>query len=96
MATIRAALTEDRAEHVQMIIEEHTALVRMADQKREQRMASVLSALEIPNGVSVRFGRDADGPALTYEGPDISPATEADGISQASEKSTAPVSAGDP
>lgn len=72
---IRKALSPDREAHVAMILEEHAALIRQADRKRDERMAPLLAALEIPEGILVnREPRDVSGVAhLVYDGPDIAP-----------------------
>lgn len=66
----RSDLSESQEAFVAMILEEHAALIRHADQKRDQRLQPLLKEKGIPDGVSVKIERQKDGPAqFVYEAP---------------------------
>lgn len=67
---VRIKLPPIDAAYVQMVLEEHAALVSMADKKRDARMAPVLIEHGIPKGVIVNRVPTDDGTAeLVYEAP---------------------------
>jgi hypothetical protein len=55
---------------VAMVIEEHTALVKNADARRDTRMKVLLGEKAIPDGVHVTIERQGAGSALVFELPD--------------------------
>ena len=66
---VKAPLSDVEEAFVAMILEEHQALVRQADARRDQRIAPLLRAKDIPESKPVRIeARTADGPAqLVYD-----------------------------
>lgn len=65
-------LSKTEAAFVEMCLEEHKAMIRNADLRRDQRMAVLLNEKAIPDGKAVQYERQPDGSsALTY--PDTQP-----------------------
>lgn len=64
---VKVPLSGTEEAFVAIVLEEHAALVRAADQKRDSRMAVLLAEKAIPANAPVRVEREGDGPAhLVY------------------------------
>lgn len=70
MSQARVTLSPVEAAYVQMVLEEHAALVQMADKTRDRRMATLLTEHGIPKGLPVQRVPNPDGTVqLEYEAP---------------------------
>lgn len=66
-------LSGTEAAFVQMVLEEHGALIRNADRRRDERMQVLLKEKSIPDGVHVRLASEDGVPVLTYSDPTLPP-----------------------
>jgi len=77
MEPVTVPLTGTEAAFVQMVLEEHQALMRNADARRDGRMKVLLEEKQIPAGVPVRIEAVDGGSALVYTplaAPEMPPA----------------------
>lgn len=87
MPTRTVLLSATEEAYVTLVFEEHAAMVRVADQRKSDRMQVVFTDKGVPAGTQVNIR----GASLSYEAPDIPASIEAPSapaVAEASEKST--------